>query len=311
MAPRICIIVASHISIPERIPHLITCIDSLLQQTIPVTVYLSISFKTDELRTLVIDQLDATADRLLFRPRDTPTSQMKHIATALAEVKSTQDWIFFCDDDDTYEPNRIERFLPFIQHGVAGAFESWVGLSQQQYRYEFWAYGIRPFVLLPFFEYLSDHPDILDQTCCDIMLVEYLRRLSPTAYRFERLDIPEHAPLYHYRKVNNEYSITETIIKSQSDIRVGNPPPITDARFSDYIADWNSYLYENLHYYMHDVYLRTVVGCSFDYILQKEFLADYPYLEYVDAVHVDTLRQYHERVRDICIRLYQVWDLNS
>ena len=178
MHPRICIIVASHISIPERIPHLITCIDSLLQQTIPVTVYLSISFKTDELRTLVIDQLDTTADRLRFVPRDAPTSQMKHIAMALTEVKSTQDWIFFCDDDDTYEPNRIERFLPFVQHGVAGAFESWVGLSQQQYRYEFWAYGIRPFVLLPFFEYLSDHPDILDQTCCDIMLVEYLRRLS-------------------------------------------------------------------------------------------------------------------------------------
>jgi hypothetical protein len=250
-------------------------------------------------------------DKFILKPRDSKTSQMKHISMALDDVKNTHDWIMFCDDDDTYDFTRVEKFLPLLQKGIAGAFESWVGMTQQKYRYEFWTYCVRPFVLVPFFEFLEDHPDILDQSCCDIMLVEYLRRLNPTAYRFLRLDIPENSPLYYYRKENNEYSITEHIIKAQDKVRVGNPPEITDVRFSDYIVEWNEYLYQNLHIYMHDVYLRTVVGCEFEYILQKEFHVDYKYLEYVDPIHVETLRRHHERVRDVCERLYQVWDLDS
>ena len=362
-SPKICVIVASHISLNNRIPHLITCLHHLFNQTSPVTVYLSISFKNDELRTEVMNLLSvfsqqyppdsfgiqnifkefptnnavtengkelyfpkggrgfegepgvppifSNKDKFILKPRDSKTSQMKHISMALDEVKNDHDWIMFCDDDDTYDFTRVEKFLPLLQKGIAGAFESWVGMTQQKYRYEFWTYCVRPFVLMPFFEFLKDHPDILDQSCCDIMLVEYLRRLNPTAYRFLRLDIPENSPLYYYRKENNEYSITEHIIKAQDKVRVGNPPEITDVRFSDYIVEWNEYLYQNLHIYMHDVYLRTVVGCEFEYILQKEFHVDYKYLEYVDPIHVETLRRHHERVRDVCERLYQVWDLDS
>jgi len=303
----ICVIIASHISLKERIPHLMTCLRSLFDQTIPVTVYLSISFKTDELKADVLQRLTEFGGNkhMILKPRDAKTSQMKHISMALTDVKSTHDWIMFCDDDDTYELNRVEMFMPLLKKGTAGVFESWVGLSQQQYRYEFWTYCIRPYVLVPFFEFLDDQPDILDQSCCDIMLVEYLRRLNTLTYIFERLDIPESAPLYHYRKVDNEHSVTEHIIKAQGGIRVGNPPEITDVRFSDYIVEWNDYLYQNLHIYMHDVYLRTVVGCDFDYILQKEFHVDYKYLEFVDPIHVDTLRRYHDRVRGLCERIYQ------
>lgn len=308
---KICIVVASHISRESRIPHLISCLRSLLSQTIPCTVYLSISFQTNELSgmvSLILKEFQ-TNPYFILRAHPEKTSQMKHISMAVNDVLETHDWVMFCDDDDTYVQNRCELFVQLLKEHVSGVFESWVGLSQQQYRYEFWTYCIRPSVLVPFFEELGKQLDIRDENCCDIMLVEYMRRLDPVLYLFERLDIPDDARLYYYRKDDNEHSVTEIITKSQSEIRVGNPPGITDISFAEYIIEWNEYLYNNLHIYMRDVFLRTAVGCEFEYIMQKEFHVDYKYLCFVDDVHVKKMREYHDRVRELCAKVYQVYDL--
>jgi glycosyltransferase involved in cell wall biosynthesis len=303
---KICIIVASHISREDRIPHLISCLRSLLNQTVLCDVYLSISFQTEEIKEKALEMVDEFKQNksLILKIHNEKTAQMKHIGFVVQEVLETHDWVMFCDDDDTYEPNRCEKFLPLLNDHVTGVFESWVNLSHQQYRYEFWTYCIRPSILMPFFEGLKDHPDILHQSCCDIMFVEYMRRLDPILYHFERLDIPDSHHLYYYRKENNENSITDTITKHQPNIRVGNPPEITDVRFAEYIIEWNEYIKQNLHIYMHDVYLRTVVGCEFDYIMQKEFHVDYKYLCFVDSILIETLRNYHNKVREICEKIY-------
>lgn len=303
---KICIIVASHISRDDRIPHLLSCLTSLLGQTIPVTVYLSISFQTKELEEKVANLLDPfmSNKNMILKIRSEKTSQMKHIGIVVTDILDIYDWVMFCDDDDIYQVNRCEMFLPLLKDHITGLYESWVKLPHQQYRYEFWTYCIRPMALMPFFEQLKGEPDLLDQSCCDIMLVEYMRRLDPVLYNFARLDIPDTDRLYYYRKENNENSITENITKHQSNIRLGNPPEITDPGFADYIIEWNEYLYKNRDIYMHDVYLRTVVGCEFEYIMSKEFLLDYKYLCFVDSIHVETLRNYHNRVRSVCNAIY-------
>ena len=49
-AEHACIVIASHISNPKRIGHLIECLTSLIQQSVIIPIYLSISFETLELR---------------------------------------------------------------------------------------------------------------------------------------------------------------------------------------------------------------------------------------------------------------------
>jgi hypothetical protein len=74
----------------------------------------------------------------------------------------------------------------------------------------------------------------------------------------------------------------------------------------DYIIDWNEYLYGNIGIYLHDTYLRTILGFGFDDILQREFLADYPLLGYIDECHENKLKAFHERVREACNLVYDI-----
>ena len=78
-----CIIVASHISNPKRIKYLIECLESLLRQTVSISVYLSISFETAEIRehfALTFSEnthLHNTAINIIIKPSKTP--QMRHM----------------------------------------------------------------------------------------------------------------------------------------------------------------------------------------------------------------------------------------
>jgi len=65
-------------------------------------------------------------------------------------------------------------------------------------------------------------------------------------------------------------------------------------------------LYENMDVYIHDTYLRTLVGCNIDYILRAEFMANYGLIEFVDACHLQKITEYHNRLRDICNELYDI-----
>jgi len=111
--------------------------------------------------------------------------------------------------------------------------------------------------------------------------------------------------MYNYRREDNTDSITGRIMtKDNVNLRTPNPPPMDSNEIVDYIMEFNDYLHKNLDIYMHDTFLRTVVGVKFEEILQAEFLADYPLLEHVDVCHTEKLRVYHERLREVCISIY-------
>jgi glycosyltransferase involved in cell wall biosynthesis len=317
-------IIASHIFHEKRIRYLQLCLESVLPQS---PVYISVSFDTKELEIATEALLQTYSPKVLqYKKREGKTSQFKHYQLATRElVTEDYDWYFFCDDDDTYDPDRVKLFGQVIEaqkHDptFSGLYESSVGQAHQQYRYEYWAYCIRPELLRRFFAHITHHDasadasasasdNALNNRCCDILLVEYLRRLNPLTNAFARLDIPEKTSLYHYRKLENDESVTETILKSHRFLWTPSPTSIGDVRFADYIVAWNDYLHENLHYYLHDMFLRTVVGCDLEYILRTEFQGDYIYLEFVDPIHKERMIAQYEATRALCLRLYDVYEL--
>jgi len=338
-----CVAIASHISNEKRIGFLIECLISLMRQTCPVAMYLSISFSTDQLRELftktifnkIFLKIDVNGgDRpwmcglhqypmvsnnklLTIFMQEKKTPQMCHIELLYPEIgKRNHEWVLFSDDDDTYEPNRVETFAKSIMANrnqsndslgreYAGAYESINGTKHLDKRHEYWAYCVKLSIVKEFFVKLRstpDHSGILENQCCDILFAEYLRR-SENLYTYTPM--PEN--LYNYRKQNNDDSITGTILNScNKTIRRANPPPENDPMFANYIRDWNFYLHENLDIYLHDIFLLTTCGMQLERILQSEFQADYPYLNRVDFQHVDKLSNHYTKIQRICNELYGI-----
>jgi len=312
---KVCIIIASHISSSRRIEYLKECLESLATQTFPISIYLSISFETTEIYQ-EFQNINFTPFPHFFlhvRPEKTP--QMKHVQLVLPELlKNNEKWVLFSDDDDRHDPTRTQKFAQLFADGMyaiekhhpnyifAGVYESTFGKNHREHRHEFWCYGIHIDVLKMFHDRIQPYDDVIRHKCCDIVFGNYLRRLSEK-YIFIQLE----EPLYDYRVENNEDSITGKIRNNALRKFVDSPPTITDPHFSDYIVKWNIFLHENADYYIHDTFLRTVIGDDFDEILRSEFKKHYPLLEHVDKCHVENIREHHEYLRGVCAIVYDIW----
>jgi hypothetical protein len=157
-------------------------------------------------------------------------------------------------------------------------------------------------VLGKFFYILQDNPDIISNKCCDVLFGEYLRRINTDSVFIQ---IPE--KLYNYRIENNNDSITGSIQENQYKYtKLIAPPAPGSPEFTDYVINWNDYLYKNLDVYLHDVFLRTIVGCDLDYILRAEFKADYELLRFVDECHLVEIKKYHEYWISVCNKVYDI-----
>ena len=312
---KFCILIASHISNPKRIGYLKECLESLLNQTIIIPVYLSVSFETPFLQEFFKISLENIEKNPLINIviKEEKTAQMKHYYELLNVIDSNHEWIMFCDDDDTYKMDRVENIIKSVyqleqniketeNNKFIGLYESHCEKDHREHRHEYWCYCIHRLIIERFYDRIKEYPDIIDNKCCDILFGEYLRRLG-TNFIFARLDMR----LYNYRVEENQDSITGVIQSKQGFYtRFKQHPSIGDPQLPDYILDWNDYLYEHLDAYLHDVFLRTVVGCNIEYILQSEFRNDYELLQYVDECHVDKMRTFHEYLRGICGKLYDI-----
>lgn len=318
-ADKLCIFIASHISNPKRIKYLQECLISLVNQTIPITIYLSISFQRDELQCELKKCINDTPEisqsgKLELRIREQKTPQMRHIKYLYNEIiqNSRHEWIMFCDDDDTYIPTRVFKIGSLIasclnvkiseNQKIAGLYESTFGKDHREQRHEFWCYCVNRDVLGRFLQILEPYPDVLDNKCCDVMFGEYLRRSKPELL-FTRLE----EKCYNYRVEDNSDSVTGYIQTNQHHYTVkSTPPPQLDPTWADYVLDWNEYLHENMHVYLHDVYLRTLVGCDLKFILEQEFRANTPLLPFVDECHLQKLTDLYNRVRTVCHLIYDI-----
>lgn len=310
-----CIIIASHISNQKRLVHLSECLQSLLCQTLPVSIYLSISFENRELQSAFAEmfskQKEFESPFLFLNVKLSKTPQMRHVYELLPHIEKKHSWIMFCDDDDTYERNRTQIFLQNIAnclHTVdtempdkrfIGCYESTFGKDHREQRHEFWCYCVHIHVLQNFMDKVSPHPDILDNKCCDVLFGEYLRRINP-----DFLYAAINQTLYNYRISDNSDSITGVIQTKNKTVR--KSWEITTENMHEAAKELNDYLNDESTIYLHDTYLRTLIGQDFENILQNEFKSEVAILHLVDRIHIVKLLDLHNRLRDICKELYDV-----
>jgi len=315
-----CILVASHMAKVDRIPLLMETLHSLIQQTYTTPIYLSISFEDNEIRDSFIQTVSENETinafpYLWILMRRTKTPQMRHFALLFPEItEKNYEWIFFSDDDDIYDKDRVKVFMEAIelekqhqqtqqeqeQRPIAGVYESSFGKEHREQRHEYWCYCLNIETLRRFYLAIHSYEDIVNHQCCDVLLGEYLRRMND-----DQIFIRICEQYYHYRVENNEDSVTAKIQKSRS-TWVPKPPSIGDPKFSEYIIELDDYLYENIELYFHDAYLRTLIGQSFDTILQYEFKEDYPLITYLDEVHIYKLKTFFLYIQKVCNELYDI-----
>lgn len=315
-----CIFIASHLKNANRIPYLCECITSLIQQHMKITIHLSISFETPDLISELDKQLQnnnaiITCGFLNIYRRTEKTSQMLHFYLLLETCKNIHEWIMFCDDDDTYEQNRTFHIAQIIttakqqmtnkntnQLHLAGVYESTFGKSHRQHRHEYWCYCVNKKLLEDFYHVVHMHPEVLNDKCCDVLFAEYLRRKS-NDWIFLQLPVK----YYNYRIENNADSVTGYIKSKQTEFTLTTKPPdFTSDAWAEYVFRWNDYVHENMPGFLHDTYLRSIVGCSLDAILQSEFLANYPLLPFVDKDHEEKISKKHTYLREVCNQLYDI-----
>jgi sulfur relay (sulfurtransferase) DsrF/TusC family protein len=320
------VIIGSHISKIKRIHFFTECIFSLIKQTNPVDIYISASFETPTLEEVFETAILQSNMVETFRSfhilqcyiHQEKTPQMRHIeyiCSQLRQQNPAPEWVLFCDDDDTFEEHRVEKFMHRIAdceeelaansidlHRFVGVYEQHdFGENHRQTRHEYWCYCIRLTLLTEFIDKLQPWQDVLENKCCDIVLGEFLRRRNET----DLFSCLTDTKLYNYRRHDNEDSVTGTITsKKDIKLRKAEPPSMDDIRIVDYIIEFHKYLEENIYIYIHDTFLRTVAGNKFDEILQFEFMADCPLLEYVDESHVAKMRSLYDRLRTMCDAVY-------
>ena len=307
----VCIIVASHISNPKRINYLIECLESLLRQTISISIYLSISFETAEIREQFAftfsenTHLHNPVINIIIKSQKTP--QMRHMQQLLGLLKPKHEWVMFCDDDDTYDKNRVKIYLQTIVNSLneineypnkkfVGIYENDEGINHRERRREYWCYCVQYELLEKFITMLLPYPDVLDHKFCDVFFSEYLRRLNDDkVYAI----IPK--TLYNYRQDNNVTGVIKAVSRS-----IRKPREVTAENINECVKELDEYLDKEIKLYLYDIYLRTIVGNDFDTIMRNEFLSEYPILNNIKKQHIETMWLFHSRLKMVANEMYDI-----
>tara|TARA_B110000967_G_C18896685_1_gene571218 strand:+ start:1014 stop:1964 length:951 start_codon:yes stop_codon:yes gene_type:complete len=306
-----CIFIGSHIFNHKRIQYLSECLNSLLQQEIPINIYLSISFDNNELKQIVLNIINQLNTKLLkVFIQNNKTAQMHHMYLLHKEFNNKHKWIMFCDDDDTYEINRTKQIITYISlynskiNNLVGLYESPFNKNHKEQRHEYWTYCININILTKFFNVISKHENVLNNKCCDIFLGEYLRRLNN-----DKNFIQMKEQYYNYRTINNNDSITNYIQSKQSEynkILKENYPNVDNPEFIHYLLKINIFLIDNIDVFLHDTYLYSIIGIKFDNILQKTLLVNYQIKNLIDCEFSKELYKLYFVINEISKELYDI-----
>jgi hypothetical protein len=157
-------------------------------------------------------------------------------------------------------------------------------------------------LLEQFMDIVEKYPSVLNDKCCDVLFGEYLRR-KDNKWIFMQIA----KQYYNYRIEDNDESITGFIRSKQTKYSKQSKPPSEDSdEWANYVFEWNDYLHENIDIYLHDTYLRSLIGSNIDEIFKSEFLANYSLLSYIDKDHIIKINDQHSLVRKVCDELYDI-----
>eukprot|EP01083_Nonionella_stella_P082836 228798_1 len=262
LTPHVIILVASHIYYGTKQVNLLArCLRSLIGQTQQAEqILVSISFDNEEYKHLFTSRiLKQFWSKVTFKFAPSRKSQMQHIQ-AMRQFIQTADIVLFCDDDDTYHPDRVKRFSEiYCNHTTAkspGLKECKCKQEMESYEEaaarmngeasEFWAYGLNPQTIETFFDRFYSFEELLSENVADMYFRVFLSRLKA-----ECVCWTPSVPLYQYN-TNNPDSICAQMEKYKAKVinRRQNPS-----------------LYAQL---VHDqLLLCTIVSADLRYIVTK------------------------------------------
>jgi glycosyltransferase involved in cell wall biosynthesis len=192
-APRVCVLVPSHLRYDGQAARLERCIESLVAQTAKADIYLSISWAPNQRGAKVVAHLREKFGQcgLTIKTHDRQHFQLEHIETLMSDA-AKYDLVMFCDDDDTYAPTRVALFAntfelsqraEYKDSGVFALYEVDANIALDANSSaigEYWRYGLPPHILQEFYTRMGRHKPLLNYRFCDVLLRMFLRTHTGT-----------------------------------------------------------------------------------------------------------------------------------
>jgi hypothetical protein len=308
-----CIIVPSHINNINRTKLLICCLKSLINQSKKIQIYLSISFETDLDETLfkkLVEKNNLLNNTLLcIIYQETQTSQFRHIEKVINNIKHIYKYIMFCDDDDTYENFRVEKFISMIECGIsnctkdkifAGVYERDLEKgSHSSSFYEYWSYCVNIEVIINFMNIIknNNYDYYIDNKMCDVLFATYLRCLDN-----KHFFVSVYEKLYNYNR--NQYSITQKILKKNDSTTKIILEKVNN--FEIFIEEMNNHLEKNFEDIKTNIFIMYSMGKnSFENILKEILKKNYKYKNEISKKILKQIKNEYDNIKCLCDILYQ------
>lgn len=212
---RLVVIIPTHIHYKDQTERLRNCLISLYHQTILVDIIISVSCENNMYEKKFINMMRhfPTVQYYLMKNR---FYQMEHILNLLPYVQKYT-LVMFCDDDDTYDPDRAKvLFNAYLwaidKKSVIGVKE--IGINEYSSNIqEYYSYAIKPKYLNLFFHRFGKHLDLLKHKFADLYLRNFLRRVISFSFGCIKDDCNK---IYYHYTINNPNSICSTIQNDSS-----------------------------------------------------------------------------------------------
>lgn len=213
---KVCVFVPSHIHYDKQLDYLQHCLRSLLSQTFVPDIYVSISFENQNYNN-DFDKKILNNDefaKIVFEKSTKRLFQMEHIYNLTLKFANNYKLIMFCDDDDTYNTERVSTFVSHFlsfqnclrsNQNIVGVKEILL-FESIEYAPEYWSYAVVPKILNQFFDRFKncDQFTLLKHNFADMYLRYYLKNSNEHNPLFIYGKLIVNKKLYHYNDKNND-----------------------------------------------------------------------------------------------------------
>ena len=97
-------------------------------------------------------------------------------------------------------------------------------------------------------------------------------------------------------------------IESKQDLYTlhSKPPNKESDEWDGYVEEWERFLNENIEIFLHDTFLKTIVGYDIEKIYKTEFLDNYVLIDSIKKEPLDRIYGKYNYIRSVCEKLYDV-----
>jgi hypothetical protein len=222
-------------------------------------------------------------------------------------IKNNYEWILFCDDDDTYNNQRVEYFMYMISEGLknissdkilSGAYENKDLKSHTYIFYEYWSYCVNIKILQKFFTLVNQYDnDLLNHKYCDMFFASFLRCLNNKNI-FVSADINMYNYTQHSESITGKIKDRKTATCNFVKDKVTN--------FEVFINGLNDHVIKHIDTCKNNIFLHTIFKKDLNYALSITLGKEYNnYIDHFDKKTITELTEYHAKIKNICCCMFE------